>query len=391
MIHIMKHTAFRAVCLSSWVVLAAACSRETAELPVPDGQISVFTAVSRSGEAADGEGEEVKACLLFWMSDDYHNMLKENFSAEPFLVSLPEEKIDYYNVESAVPYNTRHSYPLGDQPLHVCGFAPASLTTEDNYKTLIIPEAMQDGKTDFLSGDGNRYRVGKTSVPFVVDDENDYVNKNKDKQLEFCHLTSKIVVSAKRSENMLGRIGVRNIKVTLHGQQVPTKLQWEAMPDRITDDENSKEWGGYLPQEPTEAKSINLASKSKDPLVQTMEQRVDSCYVWAGNEDHFYPSSGTDDGNVEGEIEMSMDVSAELAPIVGNTIDWNQSQTQTWKELLVAIKTKTGNILKMGYKYSIIITFNINDIRLQGIEMEWDEGGTHYIPITPKPNKENQS
>ncbi|EJX07579.1 hypothetical protein EVA_04311 [gut metagenome] len=53
------------------------------------------------------------------------------------------------------------------------------MTTSDGYKTLIIPPELQDGKTDFLSGDGNSHRIGSASKPFVVDANTDYEAKTK--------------------------------------------------------------------------------------------------------------------------------------------------------------------------------------------------------------------
>lgn len=378
----MRHIAFRAVCLPLWMVLTTACSKEESEPPVSTGQIAVFTSLSRSGEA--GSGEEVKACLLFWREADYYpQILKGNFSATPYLVSKPNEKIDYYNVGSGVPYNTEQSYPLGDAGLYVCGFAPASLESDDNYKTLPIPREMLDGKTDFLSGDGNQDRMGKSSAPFVVDANDGYVEKNQAKQLEFCHLTSKIVVTAQRSEQMLRRIGVRNVEVMLFGQQVPTKLVWRTIDD-------SKKWGGYFPVEPMYLRQIHLASQFKDPLVQTMVQRVDSCYVFAGNEEHFH-ASGTPPVEEKGEIKMHMNISAQLIPVVNGVYDYDQAREEEWNDVEVTIQSKTGASLKMGYKYEINIIFDISGIRLQGIEMEWDEGGIHYIPITPNPDKNEEN
>lgn len=374
-----NYIGFVASCLSC-LALMTACSVEEREQPISAGKISVYTSISRSGDAVGREADGLKACLLFWQESDYHNILNEEMSVEPFLISMPNEKINYYNVQSGVPYNTFQSYPLGDRLLHVCGFAPSSLVSYDSYKTLIIPKELQDGKTDFLSGDGNRYRVGKSSEPFVMDvKDDDYVAINQLRQLEFCHLTSKIVITAKRSEKMLGRIGVRGINVTLYGQKVPVKLKWKQITETGDDD-----FYGYFPQESI-GKDLKLAYKYNDPLIQTMEQRVDSCYVLANGE-HFHPSETTE--SESGEIRMLMDITAELIPVVNGAYDYGQISKETWKGVEVVIKSKTGTQLKMGYKYEIAIIFDVSGIRLQGIELEWDEGGLHFIPITPNPDKE---
>lgn len=381
----MRHRALMAVCLLSGMVLTTACSKEEeGGYPASSGQIAVFTSVSGSGKADGTQGEEVKACLLFWQKSDYDKILNSDFAAYPFLVCKPEEKIDYYNVNSGVPYNTLQSYPIGNRTLHVCGFAPDVLTHSNFYKTLAIPPELQNGKTDFLSGDGNNQRVGSSTEPFVVENK-DYVNANAPRQLAFCHLTSKIVITAKRSAQMLGRIGVRNIKVTLYDQKVPTKLEW-----RQLDKDNN--CNGYIPVESVYIREgIRLKSETNDPLVQTLEQKVDSCYVLAGNQEHCHPSATTGaPESVNGTINMTMDITADLIPVVNGAYDYDQIRTETWSQQTVRINSQTGDMLKMGYKYAINITFDISGIRLQGIEMEWEDGGTHYIPITPKPKPDKE-
>jgi len=198
------------------------------------------------------------------------------------------------------------------------------------------------------------------------------------------------VVTAQRSDKMLGRIGVRNIIATLHKQQVPTQLEWK----QIRDSKDSK-WAGYFPTKSILLEQgITLKSFSNDPLIQTMEQRVDSCYVYAGNEDHYHPSATSDSPETpqeeSGKISMTLDIQAELIPVVNGAYDYNQVKKEKWNSVNVDIDSKTGEKLKMGYKYEIKITFDITGIRLQGIEMEWEEGGTHYIPITPKPDKDKK-
>lgn len=84
-----------------------------------------------------------------------------------------------------------------------------------------------------------------------------------------------------------------------------------------------------------------------------------------------------------------MDVKAELMPFNTSTGNWEEDKAQEriWTNVQVGIKSVTEGKLKMGYMYKIIITFDIYDIHLQGVEMEWDWGGKHYIPITPTENK----
>lgn len=370
--------------LGLWAAVAACTAEGDEPIPASGETIHLYTKVTGREASADpvGKGEELYARLLFWLADDYHRMVDHPDEpwTEPFLAIDPDRMIDYYRVDNRVPFNTKHSYPAGDRIVHAMGYAPAEeLTTTDNYKTLSIPESLQNGKTDFLSGDGNRYRVGSSSAPFdsvrLAGDEQQVELQKK--QVEFCHLTAKILVEGQRHENMVRKIGVRNVKVTLHNRQVPTRLVWR--PITGTD---VPELGGYFPADPV-SKDIYLRRADSDPIMLSTNQKVDSCYVYAPNSAaHYHDQTSVENGT----IELSLDVQAELMPYDANTQNWDESQAEVreWTGQTVYIRSNTGNQLKMGYAYKIVIVFDIYDIRLQGVEMEWESGGTHYIPITPK-------
>lgn len=378
------------LCLLGMWTLVAACTSDAENTGSDSGEpISLYTSVTgrdaTSTPESIGKGEELWARLLFWRVDDYHKFRADDSEwPTPFLDIVPTEEIDYYQVKNGIPFNTRHSYPPGNGQVHVLGYAPSELEPVGSYKTLEIPEPLRDGKNDFLSGDGNRYRVGSADKPFEESGtfwEGGETAALEQKQLEFCHLTAKILVKAQRHKNMELKVGVRNVKVTLHNQQVPTRLEWKAIPDE--DGKNDDEWGGYFPADPTEPKNIELARASTDLIVLDQVMDVDSCYVYAENSDAH--SHEKDPVVNSGKITLTMDVTADLFPFDADSGQWayGQSETRKWSGVEVEIDSNTGGQLKMGYVYQIIITFDTYDIRLQGIEMEWENGGTHYVPITP--------
>lgn len=389
-------------CLLWLVMIAAACTTDADQLLTESGEpMRLYTAVTgREGsDASAGRGEDLRARLLFWTIDEYHkhNTSPGELWAVPFLNIIPTQEIDYYQVDNRIPFDTRHSYPPGNQKVHATGYAPSELTSNDNYKTLLIPDSLRNGKTDFLSGDGNAHRVGSSTDPFetIPDEESTTPGIQQDamlkqKQLEFCHLTAKILVLAQRHESMAQRIGVKNVSVKLYGQQVPTELTWQPQTPSATEgNAPQQEIGGYYPTKPT-SKEIALKRTTNDPIVLGQLQRVDSCYVYAGNDTHSH-EEGAETGNTadgSGTITLSMDVTAELMPFNTTTGTWadDQTESRTWENVEVKIESKTGNQLKMGYVYRIIIIFNPYDIRLQGIEMNWESGGLHYVPITPVEN-----
>lgn len=364
------------------LLLAAltACEAEKEPLlPPSTGSIRVYTGIQSGANApADTQqGEQLKARLIFWREGNYKNSILQGSwpTTPPYLVAEPEEGIDFYRVTNGIPYDTKHSYPVGGAHVHLTGFAPADLTSDDNYRTLLVPLEMQTGKVDFLSGDGNNKRVGTAKNPFEEGSE----AEKKEKQLEFCHLTSKVLVEARRDASMQQRIAVRNVKAKLKKVeelpvQVPASFKWQVK-------DKANEAGGYYPERAESLPDgISLEAIKDALIVMGINQKVDSCYVYATG-DHFHKGVTEDK---EGKIKLTMDIEAELIPFKDGDFAYDQLTKRNWPDATVTIDTKTGNALHMGYAYKVIITFNISDIRLQGMEVDWYDGGKHFIPITPE-------
>ena len=360
---------------TTWLLLfVSACTQQEPVLPGDSGvPIQVYTS-TRNDAASAALGENLRSCLIFWREDYYRNTIMQSSSwAPPYLAITPDEEIDYYRVDNHVPFNTKNSYPAGGT-LHVMGFAPAELSSSDNYRTLVIPSSLQDGKTDFLSGDGNYLRIGSAERPFEVKAENETDDDLKDRELDFCHLTSKIVIQAERHESTYQRYTVRNIQVKVKNQRVPTRLEWRVI-DAVS------LCGGYFPTAPTEPQEITL-NGSSEHLLYGAVQALDSCYVYpTGELSHFHGDSSSE---TPGTYNLDLDISAEVLPFVeGIGFDDENPIPREWLGQQVTITTKTGNELRMGYKYVITLTFDIYGILLQAVEMDWEDGGLHFIPITP--------
>lgn len=293
--------------------------------------------------------------------------------APPYLAITPDEEIDYYRVDNHVPFNTKNSYP-SDGTLHVMGYAPSGLTSSDNYKTLLIPASMQDGRTDFLSGDGNSQRIGSAEKPFEIMQEGETTEDLKNRELKFCHLTSKILVKAERHENTYQRYSVRNIEVKIKNQQVPTRLEWQVI-------DAGNLCGGYFPAAPSAPQDITLRGTSEH-LIYGAVETLDSCYVYpTGNLQHFH---GDTSAEIDGSYYLELEIRAEVLQYIdGIGFDNENPLSREWLDQSVEIKTRTGNQLKMGYQYVITLTFDIYGIHLQAVEMDWEDGGMHFIPITP--------
>ena len=128
-------------------------------------------------------------------------------------------------------------------------------------------------------------------------------------------------------------------------------------------------------------KNIELQGPS-DYLLYEVTQAVDSCYVYPTETPLTHAHEETTEVNT-GTITLKLDISAEILIYTSEGFDTANPIQQKWTDQEVTIQTKTGNELKMGYKYVITLKFDIYGIQLQAVEMDWDDGGLHFIPITP--------
>ena len=315
--------------------------------------------------------EGVNAFLMFWDEAGFRTWVSaDEASALPAFTCTPTGTIDDYTWASGIAYQVPHEYLPNNAYYYAAGYAPAgALVPSDDYTTLTVNEGYQNGNTDFLSCDAKQAHQGA---------ENDRFTEKKH-ELQFRHLTARIRFVGVRDEVMWNRIGVNNVKVTLdteNGLCVPVSFK------KIVND--SQDQSTYIASGISNPQNIVVNGTSEYIPATDDGLTLGSCYVLhvrlPGNYDPF-----KEPGESGGTIRLSLDIDAELSYVMGDG-DYSPYRTARWENQPVTINSKTGDVLYPGYEYVVTIRFRNESISLQGIQKDWENGGTHYLPITPQDN-----
>lgn len=318
--------------------------------------------------------EGVNAFLMFWDEAGFHTWVSaDKASALPAFTCTPTGTIDDYTWASGIAYQVPHEYLPNDAYYYAAGYAPAgALVPSDDYTTLTVNEGYQNGNTDFLSCDAKQAHRGAENNRFTEEEH----------ELQFRHLTARIRFVGVRDEVMWNRIGVNNVKVTLdtgNGLCVPVSFE------KIVND--SQDQSTYIASEISNPQNIVVNGTSEYIPATDDGLTLGSCYVLhvtlPGNYDPFKEPG--EPGESGGTIQLSLDIDAELSYVMGDG-DYSPYRTARWENQPVTINSKTGDVLYPGYEYVVTIRFRNESISLQGIQKAWENGGTHYLPITPKDN-----
>jgi len=341
-----------------------------------------------------GMGDQLVPILFFWEEEVYHefnsNLSGGNLYQSPYLMVHPSRNIDFYRFDSTY-YDTQTEYPL-NSVLYATGFAPVISPRMDNggkedfHELFLFPEnevsnpesRKQIGKTDFLSCDGKEKHKGSREDPFGV---------SQAKELEFRHLTSKIVFIAQRDSEMGGKeyikeVSVSDVSVMVEGKERRLHGPWHFKWSRR--DENEY---GYEPVATLEMDDERVfEDQYSDMLMLNREHRFDSCYVCNPYMDG-KPDTWT------GGIRLKMTVEATHSFYV----NFEKKERRKWENQEVGIyqvDEETGqptDILienfEPGKEYRIYLNFYRLGVNLVAQEVDWDEGGLHYVPVTPLSSK----
>ncbi len=347
-----------------------------------DDRDEVATDTIRFNSRALGEGDQLTPVIFFW-EEKVWKEFNAGGESHPYLIVHPSKNIDFYRFDSTY-YDTQTGYPL-EEKLYATGFAPViSFKTvngkEDFHELFLFPEDETEqpesrekiGKTDFLSCDGGKEgHIGSLTEPFGV----------KDKELEFRRLTSKIVFIAQRDEDMANKeyiknVEIRDVKISigdkksrLHG---PWHFKWVRQ---------SETTGGYEPVAtlPMDDSRV-FKDQYSDMLMLHQEHRFDSCYVC----NPYVEGVKTEWGS---EISLEMTIEATHSFYV----NFEKSEQRVWenqKTLIYQVeegeKTEEGIMnFEPGREYRIYLNFHRLGVNLIAKEVDWEEGGLHYVPIMP--------
>ena len=308
---------------------------------------------------------------MFWDNAGFKKWVSaDDASAPSAFTCTPTGNIDDYTYASGIAYQVQREYLPDNAYYYAAGYAPAgALTPSSDYLTLTVNEGYQNGSTDFLSCDAKEDHRGAENDRFTEEAH----------ELQFRHLTACIRFVGVRDEVMWNRIGVNNVKVTLdteNGLCVPVSFK------KIVND--SQDQSTYIASGISNPQNIVVNGTSEYIPATDDGLTLGSCYVLhvrlPGNYDPFKESVESN-----GTIRLHLDIEADLSYVMGNG-EYIHYRTARWENQSVEISSKTGDVLYPEYEYVVTIRFQNESISLQGIQKAWENGGTHYLPITPQDN-----
>lgn len=377
------------------VVALSACGDDSAEPPHGEvvRTIELNARTEGRGDSAEnsvGAAGDI-ARLLFWTEAEFHNQwMEESTTVRPDAEAVLPEAIDNYNYDGGRVFSTGVRYLGANAPYHVTGYAPdyaLSPVSERNYSELRVGENWRDGKTDFLSCDGSAEHMGWTDSPFTL----------KEHELKFRHLTACISFKARRSERMLNKVAVNNVTVTVagsNGLEIPIAFKRHVQQGTTeeTDDRSTYLISVSVPQ----LGGIEIPSPDKNYIRQDEQKEIGACYVVHGMEkvgDKFVYDPFEKLTETSAVKPLTITVTADYSLIVVNEVgelEYQFLRRAEWKDQVVKIATKTGDMFFPGYCYEVLITFDSDELLLEGRNIDWEDGGEHYLPVYPPGTDDEQ-
>lgn len=408
-----------------------ACRKEsvgnTVETDVP---ISIYTKANADATPLSGSSS---ARILFFRDAPFHDLWIQQKEVTPnFYVTLPES-ITKYTFESKNFYTTEYAYPNDATKIHALGYAPdMALDPENDYRTLKVKDQylkcypsttdsedeVYGWEIDYLCCDGNIKHVGSSDNRFST---------NKDRELEFKHLTSRITFIGRRDEVMNNKTGVRNVKITVHNEHdvygfdsekerplgVPSRIVAKTLVGTELEDHSRTDISTFHVSELEKPERFGQLEFYEN-LPQDVNTDLGSFYLLSdgikysdgeneidaeGNPYDYNPFAepdSTKNYQVLGALNVHTDavpklyitVEAELFDVNNPGSDaylhqiWEKREVQNWA-------VATGDKFLPGYEYVITITFNRDAIVLRGERVPWNDGGLHIYPVHPDPDKKD--
>lgn len=353
--------------------LIAACDKTSdPSISFTDVPIKVNTSVKGGGSAyAIGDtwvGEELPAKLFFWHETDFSTLNSEQptNAPTPYFTYLMNDPVTSFCFNDSRWLDTGHPYPEKTS-VYATGYAPRTILEEDatlGFRKLRVTETdlQKVAHCDFLSCDARDEQVGSFMKPF---------GNSASNELQFRHLTSKILLFATRHETITGEVYVRKVEADLslsdggNNFHVPRVIEWSSL---------GTEWGYQVKEYEPLGSSLKFQDNTEDMIMVLQNKRIDSCYVCQ-------PPNVT-------TTAVDLEVTAEYSYMQ----DFSLPYTFRWSGENLPIKAiddsgneTTNNIteFKPGYVYEIYLKFYKTGVIVTAREVEWNDGGIHYVPVYP--------
>ena len=358
------------------------------EVPYPDGMpIAVHTRVVAEEMLNSGPSGR----LLFWNNNVFHgSWIESSPNAEPSFTVLLDKEINHYTFDRHVYFETPYTYPSNFGKIHATGYAPDDVLTPVTGKGFTeLDVKVTDGSVDLLSCDGCEAH----SASMKKDNESDNTFLQKEKELNFRHLTAKLTFLGKRNPDMVGMVGVRNIRIAFieptreeDGLVIPTRLKLYTRDSDI----DTRDYTTYTVSETTPYPYADKVLEHKPIIPPNEAVTLGTCYVLSKGIEYgeasgqFDPIEGEWIGTpADAQPKLGIQVTAELydAQSGGDTgayttETWTLNPIDTWS-------THTGDKFLPGYEYKVTITFNRTGVALRAEAVPWNSEELHEYPIHP--------
>jgi hypothetical protein len=286
--------------------------------------------------------------------------------ASPYFVVTAEDAIDAYK---ETPFNTLYYYPIGEQNVYVAGYYPAAA----------FEDVVEDYKGQQLEWVDDNASTGAVDVQVSTNTLIGTKDKRFDGEtMKFAHILSKITFKAKLDENMYKYVG--NVRITVSAEDNPMMRGiYASYTNRKEQVYQPYAWK-HTENETAESETAKLPewkSPETDALLsQVNDLEVGVLYIMPSQSSlkniHLsYSISDTGDFTTEGaytEYEQTLD-----------------------EEAFTDADGKNLAKLKAGDAYEIKLIFYQSEIKLTGVPVEWENGGTVTVSVYPYPSVTDKS
>ncbi len=394
----MRRTARNTGFAITALLLTACSGKDIPDVVLQDGNVAIAVHTQVVADETLMTGRSGR--LLFWGDDDFHDKWMEKKPVEPRYTVLLDKEINHYTYDRQIYYETPYTYLADFNKIHATGYAPdyALSPVGRSYAELEVDDQYRDGSVDLLTCDGSFAHSAS------MNPDNTFLEREK--ELQFRHLTAKLTFLGERADEMVGLVGVRNIRITLHDPAdeggklvVPAKLELYTDNIEIKDEEVEADTGidkedDYSTYIVSETSPYPYATRKLEytPIIPSNETvTLGTCYVLSdglgyGTQDgQFDPIKGEWTGtSLTGTPKLGITIEAQLYDASGQGSS-SAFVEETWVvDNITTWDSNTGDKFLPGYEYKVTIRFNRTGIALRAEAVPWNSEELHEYPIHPE-------